>query len=90
MFVSLIGTFGMGNYPCCEGHFLPSTLRKANVRPDHLFGIEIREELIGINYDLLDLHLFIVEVVPYKLANIVQFLLDVQVAPRLLEKRRRS
>ena len=45
-----------------------------NVEPDHLSRIDIGEEPTGVDDDLLDAHLFCIEVVPVELEEIAQFL----------------
>ena len=51
---------------------------RLNVRPNHLSRIDIVEELIGVEGDLPDAHLFRIEDVPAELEEITQFLENVQ------------
>ena len=50
--------------------------RHANVRPNYFLRVQTSEETIGIDDELLETHLFIVETVPKEMVDIVQFLED--------------
>ena len=63
-------------------------LGKLNVCPHHLSRINTREELIGVKEDLLDAHLFQIEVVPTELEEIAQFLEDGQAPEGMSTKKK--
>ena len=62
---------------------------QTNISLDHLLIFHTVEELIGIEIDLPDAHLFKVEEIPKELVDIVQFLQDGKSIDVLLEKRKK-
>ena len=61
---------------------------KLNVGPNHLSRIDTGEELTGVKDDLLDAHLFRIEVVLAELEEIAQFLEDGQAPEGMSTKKK--
>jgi hypothetical protein len=51
---------------------------KHNIRLDHLSHIQTREASTNLDDEILDVQLFLVEVVPRELAEIEKFLITIQ------------
>ena len=62
---------------------------KANAKPDHLSRAKSGEDLIGIDDDLLDTHLFRLEAIPIELSEISQYLQE-RKAPIHYSKKRKK
>lgn len=62
---------------------------KNNIGPDNLLRIETVEEAIRIDNNLPNAHLFQVELTPWELTKIVQFVQEGKASKHLLERKRK-